>query len=98
MRSISEQIGFTLANENGLGIGVAIWRKSNDALRHEEPKELVRTTVGEFLSKPENQKGLWLIDGGWGGPPGPIHVRWNDKTQEWENGGFCGHRFPEEAA
>ena len=50
-------------------------------------------TVGEFLSNPVNQVvgKEWAIDGGWGGPPGPIVVRWNGEF--FENGGFCGHEF-----
>lgn len=78
----------TLIAENGSGFGfVCIWRKgeSGDSAR--------KCTVGEWLSKPENQRGTWLIDGGWGGPPGPIHVRWSEPDQAWENGGYCGDGF-----
>ncbi len=76
----------SLLNERGMpGIGVAIWRKDRSQ------DYLVKTSVGEFLAKPENQSGTWLIDGGWGGPPGPIYVRWNGS--DWENGGFGGHGF-----
>lgn len=75
-----------LINESGCGGFVCIWRKGDrgDVARY-------GTTVGEFLSHPENQSGTWLIDGGWGGPPGPIHVRWNGT--QWESGGFCGINF-----
>lgn len=94
MKTISEQIGETLANEKGMpGIGVSIKRKYNDSTHQQPEKTMHQCTVGEFLSHPENQCGTWCIDGGWGGPPGPIHVRWNERTQEWENGGFCGARF-----
>ena len=93
MRPIHEQIGESLANEDGGGFGfVCIWRKFEDDPDKKE-NYAYRGTVGEFLSKPENQSGTWLIDGGWGGPPGPIHVRWNEETKEWKNGGFCGHSF-----
>lgn len=49
-------------------------------------------TVGEFLSQPENQSGVWCVDGGWGGPPGPIHVAWVDGR--WQSWGFCGRSRP----
>ena len=91
MRPIADQIGETLANEKGMpdseGWFVCVWRKDD----HSDSSR--RCTVGEFLSRPENQRGTWLIDGGWGGPPGPIHVRWNEATNEWENGGYCGRKF-----
>ena len=51
----------------------------------------IAVTVGEFLLDPANQSGTWLIDGGWGGPPGPIYVRWNGTF--WEHGGYGGYRF-----
>lgn len=78
----------TLINEKGMpNIGVSIWRAGDngDTCR--------KCTVGEWLLIPENQSGTWRIDGGWGGPPGPIHVRWNESEQCWENGGFCGRNF-----
>lgn len=50
---------------------------------------LWRGTVGEFLSIPNNQSGSWFIDGGWGGPPGPIRVDWDGK--QWINKGFPPH-------
>lgn len=86
-RSIEEQIGETLAKENGCGAGVCIWRQDNSI------DVLFNGTVKEWLSREENQSGLWLIDGGWGGPPGAVHVRWNEETGEWENGGYCGRGF-----
>lgn len=95
MKTIEQQIGEALAKESGMG-GVCIWRMKDDPLKEtDEWKDdrLYVGTVGEFLSKKENQIGLWLVDGGWGGPPGPIHVRWNDNVGEWENGGFCGRLF-----
>lgn len=60
--------------------GVAIWRPDGS----EEYR--ISMTVGEFLGRPEHQCGAWLIDAGWGGPPGPIRVRWVEG--EWENDGF----------
>lgn len=84
-----------LITENGGAFGfVCIWRADRsgdgDSARH-------GVTVGEWLSRPENQSGTWLIDGGWGGPPGPIHVRWNEAEKAWENGGYCGARFASKA-
>jgi len=79
----------TLVSESGSGFGfVCIWRYPRDGT------DSAKTcTVGEWLSKPENQSGTWMIDGGWGGPPGPIHVRWSEEKQCWENGGYCGRLF-----
>ena len=85
MTDALKEISETLRNEKGMG-GVSIWRRD----RSEDYD--FQGTVGEFLMDTKNQHGLWLIDGGWGGPPGPIHVRWNDEGF-WENGGFCGRRF-----
>jgi hypothetical protein len=79
-------LGETLSNERGLpDIALMIWRADKSA------EHRITTSVGEFLSRPENQSGTWLIDAGWGGPPGPIHVRWNGT--DWDNGGFCGRLF-----
>jgi len=78
--SVLSKLPESLINESGGGFGfVCIWRKGvyGSSAR--------MMTVGKFLSLPENQSGIWLIDGGWGGPPGPIHVRWNGV--EWEYGG-----------
>ncbi len=79
-----------LTDERGGSYGfVCIWRGASD-------EDSGRTcSVGEFLAKPENQSGTWMIDGGWGGPPGPIHVRWDDTAKAWENGGYCGRNFGE---
>lgn len=90
--SVLREISETLQNEKGMPPhGVAIWP------RGEPCGENYHTcSVGEFLSNAANQKGTWCIDGGWGGPPGPIVVRWNDQGY-WENGGFCGHRFKGES-
>lgn len=97
MKPIAQQIGASLAREDGGGKGfVCIWRRKGDPLDDDSDHDR-HCTVGEFLSRPENQRGVWLIDGGWGGPPGPIHVRWNEQTNEWENGGFCGRFFAEES-
>jgi hypothetical protein len=35
-------------------------------------------SVGALLENPEMQSGAWLIDGGWGAPPGPVCVEWKD--------------------
>ena len=60
-------------------VGVAISRSGGKVV-------YVKYSVGEFLSQPENMSGEWYIDGGWGGPPGPIKVVWNGHY--WENHGF----------
>ncbi|MDE2101666.1 MAG: hypothetical protein KGL39_30750, partial [Patescibacteria group bacterium] len=91
MKKLKRKVGLgeTLSNERGMpGVGVCIWRPDGTE------DHCVQTNVGEFLSRPENQSGTWLIDGGWGGPPGPIHVRWNGT--DWDNGGFCGRGFQSE--
>lgn len=76
-----------LIAEDGAGFGfVCIWRKGDHG------EDARHCTVGEFLSRPENQSGTWLIDGGWGGPPGPIYVRWDGSA--WEFGGYGGRDFP----
>ncbi|EPC6068888.1 hypothetical protein M8U49_06850 [Enterobacter hormaechei] len=86
MKTIFEQLGENLANENGGGYGfVCIWRKKGDPL-DDGSNHARHCSVGEFLSIQENQKGEWLIDGGWGAPPGAIRVRWNELKEEWEVG------------
>lgn len=92
--SILRDIPPTLAQEAGYPVGgdprpFCSIRRADD--REERGTYQPGMTVGEFLSDPANQSGTWLIDGGWGGPPGPIHVRWNGEY--WENGGYCGYRF-----
>jgi hypothetical protein len=79
-------LGETLSNVREPDIGVCIWRPDKS-----EDHFVTDASVGEFLARPEHQSGTWLIDGGWGGPPGPIHVRWNGT--DWDNGGFCGRGF-----
>jgi len=76
----------TLLDENGGGFGfVCIWRagQKEDSAR--------KCTVGGFLSIEENQSGSWFIDGGWGGPPGPVMVRWDYDSKKWLNKGFPPH-------
>ena len=81
-----------LRNESGGLFGfVAIGRpeQDEDCCRH-------GVTVEEFLSKPENFGGTWLIDGGWGGPPGPIRVDWLNSQSRWQSRGYsaeCGDPF-----
>lgn len=45
-------------------------------------------SVESFLSKPENFGGSWMIDGGWGGPPGPVVVRWDEAARCWDQLGY----------
>lgn len=86
--NIFKEISETLQAETGMpGIGVAIWPRGEPVGDH-----YFTGSVGRFLSEPANQRGTWCIDGGWGGPPGPIVVRWHADGY-WENGGFCGRRF-----
>lgn len=88
-RPIADQIGTPLASLNGKEMPICIFRIDRSIeISH-------KGSVEEWLSMPENQSGLWLIDGGWGGPPGAIHVRWNAFKHEWVNGGYCGVRFIE---
>lgn len=87
MSDALREISFTLREERGMGPGVAIWPSGEACGDHYHD-----CSVGEFLSDPINQHGTWCIDGGWGGPPGPIVVRWH-KDGYWENGGYCGWRF-----
>jgi len=78
---VCDNLSDVLRKEKGIpGIGVCIWRQDRSV---EFCKYL---PVEEFLSREENQSGEWLIDGGWGGPPGPIKVVWKDG--KWENHGF----------
>jgi hypothetical protein len=78
-----DRLSERLINEKGMtNIGTAIWRldKSQDLM--------IKQTVGEFLSQPENQSGDWYIDGGWGGPPGPVMVHWDPLFKQWISFGF----------
>ena len=91
MADVLQQISKSLRDERGEWAPgeyvLAIWRKGA------RPQSITDKgkSVGEFLSEPANQSGTWLIDYGQGGPPGPIHVRWNGSF--WENGGYGGYRF-----
>jgi len=84
MNNSCKNLNEILRKENGLieqgGIGVVIWRPDRSQ------EELEKVSVENFLSKPENCSGEWLIDGGWGGPPGPIKVKWDGEY--WVNFGF----------
>ena len=71
-----------LRSENGGPFGfVAIGRpgQDHDCCCH-------GVTVEQFLNKPENFGGTWLIDGGWGEPPGPIRVDWLNWS--WQYRGY----------
>lgn len=83
LRNLSE----TLLNVGGEkdSWGVVIKRKG------ERDAPIYHGPVRDWLSRPDNHSGTWLIDGGWGGPPGHIHVTWNDETKAWDNEGFGGH-------
>ena len=76
----------TLRKEDGGGFGsVVICRAKGDPLG-DDFDSARKCTVEEWLLKPENQSGEWFIDGGWGGPPGPIKVKWDG--EKWINKGF----------
>ena len=54
----------TLVAENGGGFGfVYIWRPGDLG-----GSAKYGITVGEWLADPSHCDGVWLIDGGWGGP------------------------------
>lgn len=78
IRKLSDAL---LDTNKGLGLHVCIWRpdKSVDAKTK---------SLRDFLAKEENYGGDWHIDGGWGGPPGPIKVSWDDDESCWINKGF----------
>lgn len=79
LSSLSKKI----VEERGMpGVGVAIWRRGEDR------DDMWRGSVGEFLGRPDRQWGTWLIDGGWGGPPGPREVDWIEG--EWIDQGYLG--------
>lgn len=86
MSDVLREISETLRDETGMGGGVCIWRKDRSEVYFHPG------TVADFLLDHSHQSGEWCIDGGWGGPPGPIVVRWHVDGY-WENGGFCGGRF-----
>jgi hypothetical protein len=71
----------SLLNERGWGGALCIWRPVGGV-----EFVLSGSSVREFLLKPEHQSGTWLIDGGWGAPPGPLFVRWENDA--WTYGGY----------
>jgi len=80
------KLPINLRAENGGGF-VCIWRKKDDPLN--DGSDCARKcTVDDWLSIASNCCGEWYIDGGWGGPPGPIKVRWDDVAKQWINCGF----------
>lgn len=86
-KDVAEQIGKTLANERGGCLKfVCIWRLKGDPL-DDGCSHIRRCSVGEFLSEESNQQGVWLIDGGWGFPPGAIAVQW--QGDRWKNLGYA---------
>jgi len=81
--SVCQFLSKALREEKGMpDIGVCIWRPDRSV------EFCGVTTVEEFLSRSENCSGEWFIDGGWGGPPGPIKVIWLDGN--WVSKGFQG--------
>lgn len=82
MIPIEKQLGKDFVNNDGGNFGcICAWRK-------ETPKDYIRhCTVGEWLSKKENQNGTWLIDTG-GIMLRPSIVKWNKRLMIWE---YCNH-------
>lgn len=62
---------------------VCVWRPDQHT-----GEDARKGTLAQWLTRPENQSGQWLIDGGWGGPPGPVCVRWDEETHQWRNRGY----------
>lgn len=73
-------------NETGMAGGVSITRPGGG-------EHHVAPLVSSFLEDPAHQSGVWGIDGGWGGPPGPFYVRWNDEAGQWDTIGFGAHKL-----
>lgn len=48
--------------------------------------------IGDFLRRPENQSGMWLIDAGNGTPPGAFTLVWG-KDEYWKFIGFYNHHL-----
>lgn len=85
LRSLSD----SLVNEFGMpAVGISIKRWGFYKGAPGAVSYMWRGTVGEFLSLPEHQSGSWYIDGGWGGPPGPIRVDWIEAERYWKCRGF----------
>lgn len=49
----------------------------------QKSEEVSGMTLGEWLSEPSRQSGLWGFDFGQGQPPGPFVAKWNDDDQAW---------------
>jgi hypothetical protein len=64
--------------------GISIWRGDGSVSVYVQGGFLY-----EFLSSPKNHGGQWFIDGGWGGPPGPVRVTWDN--DHWRYDGFPPH-------
>lgn len=79
VRGVCDLLSKSLREETGMPSGVSI-------IRWGVHTPCVKTSVEEFLSRPENQSGAWFIDGGWGGPPGRIKVEWHNG--QWVDRGF----------
>jgi hypothetical protein len=78
-----------LRNENGGNYGfVVIGRPYRITDLDADDCYRYGVNVEQFLSKPENFGGTWLIDGGWGGPPGPIRVDWLARELRWQCRGY----------
>lgn len=79
-----ERLDERLINEKGMpSVGFFMGRED-----HSQEFMIKDSTVGEFLSRTENQNGDWFLDGGWGGPPGPIMLHWDELFQQWISFGY----------
>lgn len=81
-RDVCARLPESLRRESGGGF-VCIWRPDRQT---GEPSDRHGITVEDWLSRSENYGGIWLIDGGWGGPPGPLTVAWTGV--DWEPCGY----------
>ena len=69
--------------DRGLGGHLFVWRRGNTN------GKAVGVSLGEWLSRPANFGGEWLIEAGQGAPPGAFCVIWDDDLLGWLWGGIA---------
>lgn len=80
---LTDNIPKQILEEKGMpSVGVCFWREDR-----REPTKTAKS-VKEFLEDPANQKGFWLMDGGWGGPPGPVVLKYHRFMGVWTFHGY----------